>query len=211
MLTIKELAARVGGLSTPSKMPGFAYGIPAWECKIGSTLRKRPGSVCSKCYALKGMYGFPIVKSAQVRRLEALSRSDWVENMIALLRAKYRNRKGRDRVFRWHDSGDIQSLGHLEKIVAIAKNLPSIKFWLPTKERRIVKDFLSRNSFPANLVVRVSAPMIGQRAKSLPGTHSSTVNFSGGRQCPARHQGGECKNCRACWDKRIPSVNYPQH
>ena len=29
----------VGGLSKPSKMPGWAYGIPAKECKTGSKLR----------------------------------------------------------------------------------------------------------------------------------------------------------------------------
>ena len=28
----------VGGLSKPSKMPGWAYGLPAAECKTGSKL-----------------------------------------------------------------------------------------------------------------------------------------------------------------------------
>ena len=31
----------VGGLSRPSKMPGFAYGLPAKECKTGSKLQKQ--------------------------------------------------------------------------------------------------------------------------------------------------------------------------
>ena len=30
----------VGGLSKPSKMPGWAYGLPAAECKTGSKLVK---------------------------------------------------------------------------------------------------------------------------------------------------------------------------
>jgi len=42
----------VGGLSKPSKMPGWAYGLPAAECKTGSKLVKIPGSVCSGCYAV---------------------------------------------------------------------------------------------------------------------------------------------------------------
>jgi hypothetical protein len=34
MKTIEALKI-VGGLSKPSKMPGWAYGIPAAECKTG--------------------------------------------------------------------------------------------------------------------------------------------------------------------------------
>ena len=53
----------VGGLSTPSKMPGYAYGLPAKDCIVGSTLAKIPGSVCHGCYALMGNYRFPNVKN----------------------------------------------------------------------------------------------------------------------------------------------------
>jgi hypothetical protein len=34
-MTTKEALQLVGGLSKPSKMPGWAYGIPAKECKTG--------------------------------------------------------------------------------------------------------------------------------------------------------------------------------
>ena len=65
----------VGGLSKPSKMPGWAYGLPAAECKTGSKLAKIPGSVCNGCYALKGCYVFPVVQAAQYRRLEEIGRA----------------------------------------------------------------------------------------------------------------------------------------
>ena len=42
----KELDQLTGTLSKPSKMPGWAYGIPAKECKVGSKLAKIPGTVC---------------------------------------------------------------------------------------------------------------------------------------------------------------------
>ena len=45
----------VGGLSKPSKMPGWSIGIPAKECKTGAKLRLVQGSVCYDCYALKGL------------------------------------------------------------------------------------------------------------------------------------------------------------
>jgi hypothetical protein len=62
----------VGGLSKPSKMPGWSIGLPAKECKTGGKLQAVPGSVCFDCYALKGCYVFKVVQDAQYRRLRAL-------------------------------------------------------------------------------------------------------------------------------------------
>jgi hypothetical protein len=50
-----------GGLSRPSKMPGYAYNLPAIHCKTGSKLAAIPGTTCHGCYALKGRYRFPNV------------------------------------------------------------------------------------------------------------------------------------------------------
>ena len=54
----QEALKLVGGLSKPSKMPGWAYGIPAAECKTGKKLQNVEGSTCYGCYALKGCYVF---------------------------------------------------------------------------------------------------------------------------------------------------------
>ena len=35
--TVKEALQITGSLSKPSKMPGWAYGLPAKECKTGSS------------------------------------------------------------------------------------------------------------------------------------------------------------------------------
>ena len=69
-MNTKEALEIVGGLSKPSKMPGWSYGLPAKECKTGSKLRKVPGSTCFDCYALKGCYVFKVVQDAQYRRLD---------------------------------------------------------------------------------------------------------------------------------------------
>ena len=45
-----------GGLSKPSKMPGYAYNLPALHCKPGAQLAQVPGTTCHGCYALKGRY-----------------------------------------------------------------------------------------------------------------------------------------------------------
>jgi len=213
--TIKALTEAVGGLSNPSKMPGLSYGIPAAACPVGAILRRNPDSVCGSCYAHGGMYNFPVVKAALARRLEILSADldQWRRDMTELLSRKYARKAGDAKVFRWHDSGDLQGAEHLSVIVQIAKDLPDVRFWLPTKEYRTVREWVRTNGeFPSNLTVRISAPMIGAESiSSIPGTVGSTVNTGTGFQCPAYSQGGECKNCRACWSQENVSVNYPLH
>ena len=141
--TIKQAAEYVGGLSEPEKMPGFGYGIPAKECKTGGKLRKVEGSVCSICYALKGNYVFKNVQDAQYRRLKAMDKPYWIPAMALILNTKYKNylkmkKAGRAvndcRYFRALDSGDLQSYKHLLMWVSLAKAVPRVKFWIPTRE-----------------------------------------------------------------------------
>ena len=49
-MNTQEALKIVGGLSKPSKMPGWAYGLPAKECKTGSKLAQQDNTVCSGCY-----------------------------------------------------------------------------------------------------------------------------------------------------------------
>ena len=87
MKTIDALKL-VGGLSKPSKMPGWAYGIPAKECKTGSKLRNIKYSTCEDCYALKGCYVFKVVQEAQYRRLASIKHPNWVRAMVHLISSK---------------------------------------------------------------------------------------------------------------------------
>ena len=112
-------------------------------------------------------------------------------------------------------SGDIQSLEHLTKICQIAKNLPNIKFWLPTREYSIVAEYVKQNgSIPSNLTIRLSALMVnGQPPVSIAnrlGCVTSGVSDIG-FTCPSSSQGNKCLNCRACWDKSVSNVNYKTH
>jgi hypothetical protein len=52
-MKVKDLDNITGSLSKPSKMPGWAYGIPAKECQTGAKLREVKGSTCFNCYALR--------------------------------------------------------------------------------------------------------------------------------------------------------------
>ena len=195
-----EALKLVGGLSKPSKMPGWAYGLPAKECKTGSKLVKVEGSTCHGCYALKGCYVFKVVQEAQYRRLASVKHELWTAAMALLINSK------KSKYFRWHDSGDVQDEEHLLKIFAVCKLTPSVKHWMPTREAW-VKRFLPFK--PHNLIIRFSAPMVDQEAPSS-WPHTSTVVTSG-RTCPAPTQDNECKDCRACWDPSVKNVAYGQH
>ena len=199
MKTLEALQI-IGGLSKPSKMPGWSYGLPAKECKTGSRLRKIPGSTCYNCYALKGFYVFPVVKEAQYRRLQATKGPQWVEAMAAAVNSK------KSTWFRWHDSGDVQDLDHLNKIFEVCRLTPGKRHWLPTREAWI-RDHAKR--FPKNLIVRLSMPMVDQTPAGS-WSNTSTV-VTAGASCPAPLQGGKCSDCRNCWNKKISNVSYGKH
>ncbi len=199
-MNTKEAWTLVGGLSKPSKMPGWSIGIPAKECKTGAKLRLIPDSVCEGCYALKGCYVFKVVQEAQYKRLEAIQHPDWVLAMATLINSK------KPDVFRWHDSGDVQDVQHLEKIFEVCRLTPSKRHWMPTREAWI-KDHMHKA--PANLVVRFSSPMVDQGpVKSWANT--STVSTKS-RSCPAPDNNNECGDCRACWDPLVKNIEYGKH
>ena len=200
MKTIDALKL-VGGLSKPSKMPGWAYGIPAKECKTGSKLREIENSTCHKCYALKGCYVFKVVQEAQYKRLAAIKHPQWTMAMVHLISSK------KSKFFRWHDSGDVQDVDHLLKIFAVCKLTPETRHWLPTREAW-TQDFLDQ--VPSNLTLRFSMPMIDQAAAGS-WANTSTVVSGQGRTCPAPDQSNECKDCRACWDPSVRNVAYGKH
>lgn len=205
----KNLADQIAGsLSEPSKMPGHAWGISPRLCSVGQKLAKVPGSTCSRCYAERGRYLWPSVQQAHARRAAGLSSVAWRDAMLLKIR-----RTG-DTHFRWLDAGDLQSLQMLIDIVWIAERLPAVRFWLPTRELGIVREYLRHfGPFPANLVVRVSAAMI-DGAPPSGFTHTSTVVTARPRRghvCPSPQQGGRCGDCRACWNPRVKNVAYWEH
>jgi len=192
-------------LGKTSKMRGFSFGLDARDCVTGSKLRKIKGSVCSKCYALKGNFNFPSVRQGKAKNLTHLNNKYFVYVMTYKLQDQ--------KYFRWFDSGDLPNMEALKKIVQIAQNTPQTKHWLPTREIKLIQDYLKKNTFPKNLVVRVSAPMIdGQPPKGFKNT--STVHKDKdpiGFDCPSRFQNNQCLNCVACWDKRIKNISYKAH
>jgi len=210
-MLVKEAKKITGSMTRTKKMPGLSYSLPAWECITGKKLRAVKGSVCAGCYALKGNYTrYPAIKAAQYYRLATLMEPDWIPAMVAQVK--------RQKWFRWHDAGDLQSVQHLKNIFEVCKLTPATRHWLPTREARFLK-LMDPDIIPANLVIRMSSHMIDQGpVKSWPWT--STVQSPGAmrsshvqdsRQCPVKDQGNRCLDCRSCWSREVPNVTYPKH
>jgi hypothetical protein len=210
MITQTQLLDAVGGLSVPSKMPCHGYSIPAFRCKTGRKMRKVEGSICGICYALKGRYSFTNVQNALERRYKTIRGQTWVADMVAAITAVERSG-----YFRWHDSGDLQSVTHFGKICEIARLTPNIKYWLPTREYGMVREYLDKGGvIPENLTVRFSALMVdGAAPESL--AKRCGVQVSGACasafSCPSSRQGNVCGSCRACWSRETFNVTYKTH
>ena len=213
--------------SQTEKMPWESWDLPAWLCQTGSKLVKVKGSICNGCYALKGRYIFGSKKKADLARMEQIGGSlqDWQDSFIEYFQGKLKRLKAEKRYFRWFTSGDLQSVDMLVAIVNIAKAVPEIKFWLPTKEHGMLREYQSLyGEFPANLIVRASMFMVDQVPSSGLGLPTSTVistpinaDIRHENVCPAslRSFNGEakvnCDDCRKCWDKDYKNVAYIYH
>jgi hypothetical protein len=222
-MNIKEAIAITGSdLGEPSKMPGYSFGLPARACKTGSRLQGVVGSTCSDCYAMKGNYIFPSVQQSEYNRLKGIDHPQWIEAMTVLIQRKMTAPDRDGRYFRWHDSGDLQSVQHLENIAEIARRLPKVKFWLPTREYQIVREWFASGAIkPTNLNIRLSGHMVdgplptklaAQYGLTVSGVHSDhDQTYGGAIECKAYTRGNDCGSCRACWKQSVPAVSYLKH
>jgi len=208
--SMHEALEYVGRLSEPSKMPGFAFGTPAWECKLGVILHGIKGTVCSGCYALKGRYPMPTHKAAQYRRFHAMRKPHFEDAMVYILT---RSRSKRRLWMRWFDSGSTQGKHDVALIMRIAKRSPETKHWVPIRDYDHLLDYVKEGGeIPRNVVVRMSAHKLQGKAPDfrIPRVKQSTVDGPG-FPCPSMDQGHECGECRACWDARVKCVSYRKH
>lgn len=219
-ITVKAAVEVAGKVSEGnSKMPGSTFAISAKECRVGGKLATVKGSVCDRCYALKLQKLRPSVDKGWTANYEravgSIERNP--EGWVAACKFQIERIAKKTGVLnhRWFDSGDLQSVAMLAAICEVARQTPTIAHWLPTREAKIVKDYQKQGGeVPANLVIRISATMIGDKPVSGY-ANTSTVHRKGetpeGHVCPAPQQGGNCGDCRACWNPDVANVSYCLH
>ena len=209
-MLLPEALNIIHSLAEASKMPCFTYSLSALKCKRGGLLQKVPGSVCHKCYALRGNFIRPKVQAVMLAREQAMRHPQWAEAMVIVLKAKEHSG-----YFRWYSSGDLRSLKDLVNICKVAEGTPKIRHWLPTKEINILAQFKKAGlKFPKNLLIRLSADMLEAKPSrnimknlGVLGSAVSKTNYN----CPASSQDNECCECRLCWQKRTAIVTYKYH
>ena len=210
------------GLSETSKMPCYSFNLSALDCKTGSKLVNVKGSICEGCYALGGNYQRYKLPQKMQPKTEKIKNEFWVSAMVKLILNQ--GTKKDSKYFRWHDSGDIQSVDHLRKIALVCHHTPKVMHWLPTREYKIVKEYLKKyGSLPKNLVVRLSAhmvdkhpPLLKNKGEFLP---TSTVHknnpfltmVKGTKECESYKNNNECGECRLCWNPNIKNISYKYH
>lgn len=198
-------------LAKTSKMPCKSWSLNALDTCAGS-IDPETGLLvpaCQGCYATTGFYLMSTVRKPRTYNQKDWKRTDWVTDMV--------NAIGKDKHFRWFDSGDVYSLKLAWKIYQVMLNTPDCQHWLPTrmyKFPKFTKVFESMESL-ANVVVRYSSDSIrGEILTDM--DHSSTIiehadDLTTAIVCEAYSRGGKCANCRACWSKDVAVIAYPQH
>ena len=198
-------------LSKTSKLDG----ILSWSLQAIETC---PGSVgpggklvdaCSGCYATTGCYSFKGTKRVRAENKEAWTDDAWVDTMVkSLAKSKY---------FRWFDSGDMYSIDLAEKMYQVMVLTPHVQHWLPTRMAKFAKfaDIIGKMKSLPNVMVRFSSDSI--TGDYTPGVHGSVIipdadtPPAGVFVCGAYQNDGKCNGCRACYNKDIPVIAYPQH
>jgi hypothetical protein len=202
-------------LTGTSKMPCPSWSLTAGKACPGAKFGE--GTICGSCYAAKGMYLHKAVQNAQRERFAwtlALMKSEpgrdafvaYLTKAIAATKNPY---------FRVHDSGDLFSQAYTRCWIRIARNLPGIRFWFPTRSYRIanILPVIQELAALPNVTVRPSALMLDAAPPVIDGlaAGSGATYAESEATCPAYRQDGECRDCRHCWDNAAAPVLYPLH
>ena len=208
-------------LTRTSAMPGSSFSLPARTTCPGAVLT--PASVCASCYADgRKRYRWRGVREAQARRLawtlETLDHGTFVPVLVGQILVHG------DRYFRLHDSGDFFRPDYVDAWTEIARRLPLVRFWAPTRSwargglpRRngdLLLAALHRLASLPNVAVRPSALLVNEAPPVLPGfAAGSTVSTNPAAvTCPkAFRTPAACGDCRLCWDAPHLPVVYLRH
>jgi len=207
--------------------------------------------ICASCYARGGNYMYSCNQLAQA------CRKVWVEENleagtlnVALLRLvlaalsssiQPKKKKGQPRpapivapnFFRIHDSGDFlwAGLDYYRAWEFVARSLPSVHFWAPTRDHHYAPLVAEMKHRPSNLVIRPSALWADQEPPSVPSLDAgSSASFGLGKRkygeeslmsfadynCPAYDHPDQTHSClaakcRHCWTHPELTINYTPH
>lgn len=172
----------------------------------------RPDAPCFKeCYARKGHWNCPNVKTALGDNLEAYKADpDFFFRFIAATTRL-------SRYVRWHSAGDIVDARYLKGMCDVARENPDTRYLAFTKKFDLVNAYIAEgNEIPANLHIVFSGwdeNFVVDNPYNFPVAYIALDNhptdYIPEDAIPC---GGKCDKCLACWQlQRGQSVYFEEH
>jgi hypothetical protein len=185
-------------------MPNFS--IPA-----GSTC---PGKsdFCQGCYAQKGFFQTPRLKSTYAQNLEVTQGDTFVDAMIGHIQQVTRKVK----VFRIHVSGDFYSSTYVRKWIAIVQALPDVQFYAYTRSWRVASIRPTLEELHALPNIQLFSSMDATIEEPAPkGWRVATIDLDQryrGMQCLEQiGKMPDCQSCGYCFRKPRGNVVFQLH
>lgn len=162
------------------------------------------------CYACKGNWLFPSVKTSLKNNLAAYkSNPKLFFDTVIVNTALYR-------VVRWHSSGDIVDMPYFEGMCRVARTNKGTEYLCFTKKFELVNEYIAaKHRIPKNLHIVFSAweGFVPENPNNFPVTYVRAKGWDNS-YIPedAFRCAGECPNCLACWKlKKGQSVYFDKH
>ena len=228
------------------KSPG-QYAVALKQGDVEQIAPVKKDWICQFCYAGKSNYMHRTSQYSQTARwiwLRGLVQHHGLEGaagrMADALRMHLGNRKNREKLgenpgfFRIHDSGDFTLSPNTYMLWSlVARALPDVRFWAPTRMWTFPKfnEFVRSSPPPENLTVRPSALHFEDIAPGIDGfaagSSAHDIKTDPVKDdladwiCPAyQHDGHTCanaggpkgeKDCRVCWNYPDVAPSYRSH
>lgn len=167
-------------------------------------MAKNPKTICSVCYSQKMLKG--------VRR-SCIPKFDRVGDIMSKTIIPFEDIPViNDKVARFSAHGELINMNHLINCVGIAKANPHTTWGLWTKRIDLVRKFTKTESFPDNIVLIYSNPMLN-KAIAVPAGFDKvfsvfTKEYADKKDVTINCGGKKCLACKLCYSKvTTPVIN----
>ena len=161
--------------------------------------RRVKGSICQKCYAVKGCKMYTNLDNVLLQNGEIL------QNKIDVSEIKTSTI-----YYRFESHGDLINENHLDNLVRIVENNPQTKFGLWTKHYKITEKYFDTHKKPNNLQLQYSSLKINKKldinkfkhCDRIFSVYDKEISKTTDINCGSK----DCFNCGLCYNKN--NVQY---
>jgi hypothetical protein len=169
----------------------------------------KPGLACRKyCYANKAARLYKQVTPCRENNLKLSKSPNFVAETVKLLKTR------KNKIVRFHESGDVYSVAYIRKLYAICRELPDYKFYTYTKRDDLFTTAILAKK-PRNFTLSYSYDGVKGadfKAKLKKGYDNVTVVSSAENNCPAIKSEVKCMvDCKKCLNGKNKVIIFKKH